>query len=57
MKRCPECHRFGIEYREGTKTEVCIWNDCLFVNENHIDLDRVVHPIMFQRFAEAIRKK
>lgn len=57
MKRCPECHRFGIEYREGSNTEVCIWNDCLWVNENHIDLDKVKHPFKFQKFANALKNK
>jgi hypothetical protein len=56
MKRCPECHRFGVEMREDGK-EHCIWNDCLFVNHENRDLDKVVHPIRFQKFIDVISKK
>jgi hypothetical protein len=54
-KRCPECHRFGVEWHNGH--EQCLWRDCLWVNENDIDLSKVKHPIRFQKFIDAIRRK
>jgi hypothetical protein len=53
--RCPKCHRFGIEYNYGTKHETCIWSDCLFINEKDIDLNKVKHPILYKKFAKAIK--
>lgn len=57
MNRCPKCHRFGIKYNEGSKTEVCIWRDCLWVNKNCIDLNNYIHPILFQKFIDTVQRK
>ena len=63
MKRCPKCERFGIEYDPRIKRERCLWRDCLWVNENDIDLDTyfeihiAIHGTKFKKFKEALRKK
>lgn len=54
-KRCPKCHRFGVECYNGYET--CLWRDCLWVNKDGIDLDKVKHPIRFQKFINTITKK
>lgn len=56
MKRCPDCHRFGIEMHP-IGHEVCPWEHCPWVNKKDIDLDKVEHPFKFQNFANAIKKK
>ena len=50
MKRCPECHRFGIQFDACSMKEYCLWRDCHWVNENGIDVDKVKHPIRFWKF-------
>jgi hypothetical protein len=57
MNRCPECHRFGIEYDPYIKFEKCPWNDCLWINKNNIDLNKVIYPIKFHKFINAIERK
>ena len=58
MKRCPKCHRFGIEHaNESALKERCIWKDCLWVNEDNIDVTKVVHPITNWKFIKAIKER
>ena len=57
MKRCPICHRFGVEYDSYSGVERCLWNDCLWVNREGIDLDQKRFPTNFKRFRDRIRKK
>ncbi len=57
MKRCPKCHGFGVKYDPSMKAEKCLCIDCLWVNKDNIDEDKVEHPIRFQKFINAISKK
>ena len=57
MKRCPQCHRFGLSYLPQINHLGCIWRDCNWINWNDIDVDKVVHPIKFWKFINEIRKK
>lgn len=57
MKRCPKCHRFGVEYDPYFGFEVCLWNDCKWINNKHIDVDKTKHPRKFQEFAKMFFKK
>lgn len=53
-RRCPECHRFGMERREDGLFH-CIWRDCFyFCTAQAIVLAK--HPT-FKKFREAIRRK
>ncbi len=54
MKQCPKCHRFGVEFDSGE--ERCLWIDCLWVNKDNIDVDKVKHPIKFKKFIKSIKK-
>lgn len=56
MKRCPQCHRFGIEVNQNGQ-EQCIWRDCLWLNKDNIDVDKVEHPIEHWLFINAIQRK
>lgn len=55
MKRCPKCHRFGIDY-SNIGHEQCPWKDCLWINSKNIDLNKVKHPIKFKKFIDSISK-
>jgi hypothetical protein len=57
MKRCPQCHRFGVDYDPYSGIERCVWRDCLWVNKDGIDVDKVKHPIRFHKFIAAIKEK
>lgn len=63
MKRCPKCERFGVEYNPNSNHERCLWRDCLWINENDIDLDKyfemqiAIHGTKFKKFKGAIKKK
>lgn len=57
MKRCPQCHRFGVEYDPYTGTERCLWNDCLWINEKNIDVEKEEFPLNFTRFRRIIKVK
>jgi len=59
MKRCPNCHRFGVVNNSAMHPlhEVCIWRDCHWVNVDDIDVDKVKHPIRFWKFINAIKEK
>ena len=57
MKRCPKCHRFGVSYDPDMDKERCVWRNCLWVNLDNIDVDKVEHPITHWKFIEAIQKK
>ena len=56
MKRCPDCHRFGIVNREDGM-EYCCWRECSFINTNGIDIDKVKHPISCPKFMEYLERK
>ena len=56
MKRCPNCHRFGVEYDSQIHKEKCIWNDCLWVNEKNIDVTKIYHPIQFTNLHSLLNK-
>ena len=56
MKRCPKCHRFGIEYDASIGMERCLWDDCSWLNKNNIDVDKVKHPIRFKKFIDSIKE-
>ncbi len=57
MKRCPECHRFGVEFDPAMRMERCIWLNCLWINKDNIDVDKVEHPVCCQKFIDSITKK
>ena len=57
MKRCPKCHRFGVEFDPYNHMERCLWKDCLWVNHDNINIDKIKHPIRFQKFMDNIKKK
>ncbi len=54
MDRCPQCHRFGIEYDPGLSKERCLWKDCLWVNYEGVDLSKHDYGINFQKFIDSI---
>jgi len=56
MKRCPKCHRYGVEVNQGGK-EQCSWRECLWVNKDDIDVDKVEHPFTFHKFRDSLRRK
>lgn len=56
MKRCPECHRFGVEVNsEGV--EQCVWKNCRWKNVDNIDLSKINHPITHHKFINMIKRK
>jgi len=57
MKRCPKCQRFGVEYDPYTGTERCLWNDCLWVNKEGIDVEKHPFKINFKRVRKSIKIK
>ena len=57
MKRCPKCHRFGIEYDPYINSERCLWKDCSWINHNNIDVDKVNHGIRFKKFIRSIGRR
>ena len=57
MKRCPICKRFGVEYDPQTGKEKCLWTDCLWINEENIDLDRYNYGVNFADFRDTISIK
>ena len=54
MKRCPNCKRFGVEFDPQTKKERCVWKNCLWVNDNNIDLDEFNYGINFKDFLDSV---
>ena len=56
MKRCPQCHRFGIEVNQNGQ-EQCIWRDCFWLNDLNVDLDKVNFPILYLKFIDSMEKK
>jgi len=57
MKRCPKCHRFGIDNDPISGIERCLWNDCCWRNTDNIDLNKVKHPIRYKKFIKSIKVK
>jgi hypothetical protein len=57
MKRCPNCHRFGVEYDPYAGVERCLWDDCLWVNEDNINLDTAKFKINFTKFRASLKTK
>lgn len=57
MKRCPKCKRFGVEKDPYTGIERCIWNDCLWINEEGINLDQHNYGLNFMAFYDSIEQK
>ncbi len=57
MKRCPKCHRFGVEYDPYTGAERCLWEDCLWVNKDKIDLDQIPSKPNYIKFRDGIKVK
>jgi len=55
MKRCPNCHRFGVKYNPSYLHEKCSY--CNWINIDDIDVDKVKHPIKFWKFIKTISRK
>lgn len=57
MKRCLRCQKLSVEYDPFSKVERCLWNSCLWVNKDNIDLDSQPSKPNFDKFKKAIKIK
>ena len=57
MKRCPKCKRFGVEFDPYTGLERCLWDDCLWINKEGIDIDKEHFKINYKKFRDCITVK
>lgn len=55
MKRCPRCHRFGID--EGEIPTKCLWKDCGHIVRTFEEVENAKHPFKFKKFMRAIKRK
>ena len=54
MFRCPRCHRFGLELRDGLFK--CVWSECGYISKDKDEIDTAPHPVMFKKFIDSLRK-
>ena len=57
MKICPKCQSFSVEFDPYIGNEKCLWNDCLWVNRENLNLDKVKFEVNFGNFRRSIKIK
>lgn len=55
MDRCPQCHRFGVEFDPYTQVDRCLWNDCRWTELTGIF--KKFKKQSFKKFRDAIKLK